>query len=97
MPAYSFKLYITGRTPRSESALSNLRHLCESQVPDRHRIEVIDALERPDLAEEARILATPTVVRLEPSPQLWVIGDLSDHGRAAAYLGLPGTEAGGTP
>jgi circadian clock protein KaiB len=85
---YSFRLYVAGRTARSKAAVSNLRFLCECHLASRYEIEVIDAIERPDLAEEARILATPTVVRLEPAPQLRVIGDLSDHGRAADILGL---------
>jgi circadian clock protein KaiB len=89
MTDYSFRLYVAGQTARSQAAISNLRFLCESRLPSRYVIEVIDAVERPDLAEQARILATPTVIRLEPLPQLRVIGDLSDHGRAAAVLGLP--------
>jgi circadian clock protein KaiB len=88
MTDYSFRLYVAGRTARSQAAVSNLHFLCESHLPSRYEIEVIDAIERPDLVEEARILATPTVVRLEPAPQLRVIGDLSDHGRAADILGL---------
>lgn len=90
MTDFSFRLYVAGRTDRSQAALANLRILCESRRPRRYEIEVIDTLERPDLAEEARILATPTVVRLEPLPELRVIGDLSDHCRAAVVLGLTG-------
>ncbi|MDN3351501.1 circadian clock KaiB family protein [Actinomadura sp. DC4] len=93
MTDYSFRLYIAGRTARSQAAVSNLRFLCESHLPKGYEIEVIDAIERPDLAEQERILATPTVVRLEPAPQLRVIGDLSDHGRAADVLGL--SDSGG--
>jgi circadian clock protein KaiB len=89
---YAFRLYVAGRTARSQAAVSNLRFLCESHLACRYEIEVIDAAERPDLAEEARVLATPTVVRLEPLPQLRVIGDLSDHGRAAAFLGMPDSD-----
>jgi circadian clock protein KaiB len=85
---YSFRLYVAGRTARSQAAVSNLRFLCESHLPSRYEIEVVDAIERPDLADEARILATPTVVRLRPAPQLRVVGDLSDHHRAADALGL---------
>lgn len=89
MTDYAFRLYIAGRTARSQAAIANLRLLCDSRLPDRYEIEIIDAVERPDLAEAARILATPTVVRLRPQPGLRVIGDLSDHGRAADVLGLP--------
>ncbi|GAA4488457.1 circadian clock KaiB family protein [Actinoallomurus oryzae] len=86
---YSFRLYVAGRTARSQAAESNLRLLCEARLAC-HVIEIIDVTERPDQAEEARILATPTVIRLTPPPQLRVVGDLSDHERAAAVLGLPG-------
>ncbi|MER5391760.1 circadian clock KaiB family protein [Saccharopolyspora sp. NPDC002686] len=84
---------MAGQTERSQAAVANLRLLCESMVPGRYELEVIDAAERPDVAAEERILATPTVVRLAPLPQRRVIGDLSDHSRAAAALGLPEADA----
>jgi circadian clock protein KaiB len=86
---YSFRLYVTGDTERSQTAELNLRFLCDSRVSGSYEVEVVDASEHPDLAEDGRILATPTVVRLAPLPQRRVIGDLSDHGRAAVALGLP--------
>jgi circadian clock protein KaiB len=67
----------------------NLRSLCENHLSGRYQLEVVDAAERPDLAEDERILATPTVIRLAPLPQRRVIGDLSDHLRTAAALGFP--------
>ncbi len=87
--AYSFRLYVAGQTERSQAAEANLRALCESRVSGGYELEVVDATEQPGLAEEQRILATPTVVRLAPLPQRRVIGDLSDHQRAAYALGLP--------
>ncbi|WP_285775600.1 circadian clock KaiB family protein [Microtetraspora sp. NBRC 13810] len=89
MIRYSFQLYVAGDTARSKSAEANLRFLCDSLFPGTYEVEVIDTSQRPDLAEQAWILATPTVIRLAPSPQRRVIGDLSDHGRAAIALGLP--------
>ena len=89
---YSFLLYVAGNTERSKAAEANLRFLCDALVPRTYEVEVIDAAERPDLAEERSVLATPTVVRLAPPPQRRVIGDLSDHGRAAVALGLPNHE-----
>jgi circadian clock protein KaiB len=86
---YSFRLYVAGQTERSQTALANLRVLCEAVLPGRYELEVVDVVEQPGRAEEQRILATPTVVRLAPSPQRRVIGDLSDHRRAALALGLP--------
>lgn len=89
MTRFAFRLYIAGQTERSVAAVANLRMLCESVVPGGYELEVVDAAEHPDLAEEQRILVTPTVLRLAPSPQRRVIGDLSDHRRAARALGLP--------
>lgn len=56
---------------------------------DDHEIHVIDVLDQPELAEEERILATPTVIRLVPLPCRRVVGDLSDHRAAALALDLP--------
>jgi len=89
LTTYCFCLYVAGRTERSQVAEANLRALCESRAPGSYNLEVIDAAERPDSAEEQRILATPTVIRTAPLPQRRVIGDLSDHRRAALALGLP--------
>jgi circadian clock protein KaiB len=66
-----------------------MRLLCDSRLPGGYELEIIDTLERPDLAEGDSILIAPTVVRVEPKPQRRVYGDLSDHARAVAALGLP--------
>ena len=89
MSSFVFRLYVAGQTERSQAAEANLRALCESRLPGGYELEVIDAAEQPARAEEQRILATPTVVRLAPLPQRRVIGDLSDERRAASALGLP--------
>ncbi|MFE0173813.1 circadian clock KaiB family protein [Streptomyces sp. NPDC059002] len=86
---YAFTLYVAGATERSDAARSNLLTLCESRIVDGYEITVIDVVDRPELAEENRILATPTVIRLAPLPHRRVIGDLSDQRRAALALGLP--------
>ena len=93
MTNYSFKLYVTGETARSRQAVANLRALCEARVANNYEIEVVDVLERPDLAEEDRVIATPTVIRLAPLPRRRVIGDLPDPSLVATALDLPETQA----
>ena len=39
---YSFRLFVAGRTERSSAAEANLRALCESHVPGRFDIEVVE-------------------------------------------------------
>ncbi len=78
MSKYLLKLYVTGQTPRSYRAIENLRRLCETELRDQYEMHVIDVLERPQLAEDEKILATPTVVKELPAPIRRIIGDLSD-------------------
>jgi circadian clock protein KaiB len=91
---YSFKVYITGETARSSAAVANLRALCEARVAGLYELEVVDVLERPDLAEDDRIIATPAVIRLAPLPRRRVIGDLSDPSLAATALDFPDSQVG---
>ena len=86
MHKYVFRLYITGRTPASDAALSNLRRICELDLRAEYEIEVIDVLERPQLAEDEKILLTPTLVREHPLPTRRIVGDLSN--RQMVLLGL---------
>ncbi|MGH3309644.1 MAG: circadian clock KaiB family protein [Streptomyces sp.] len=90
MAGYAFRLYVAGQSERSSAAEANLRALAGARLPGGYELEVVDVVAQPGLAEEQRILATPTVVRLMPLPQLRVIGDLSDPPRVANALGLPG-------
>lgn len=90
--SYRFRLYVAGQTERTRAAMVNMRRLCESRLAGRYELEVVDTLERPDVAEVDAILIAPTVVRLEPLPQRRVFGDLSDHPRVVAALGLPDWE-----
>ncbi len=85
---YLLKLYVTGQTPRSLRAIANLRALCEEELKGEYEMVVIDVLERPQLAEDEKILATPTVVKELPTPIRRIIGDLSDSERVLLGLDL---------
>ncbi len=76
---FTLKLYVTGRTSRSEQAIGTLRRICREELEGRYDLAVIDILEHPKLAEEDKILATPTVIRELPLPIRTIIGDLSDE------------------
>jgi circadian clock protein KaiB len=81
-------LYVTGRTSRSERAIANLQRIVHrTKMPD-YELSVVDVLEQPHLAEEERIIATPTLVKSSPSPVRRIIGDLSDVDEVALRLGL---------
>lgn len=88
MKQYVLRLFINGRTSRSLRAIENLRSICEQELAGRYDLSVIDVLERPEVAEEEKILATPALVREVPPPRRRIIGDLSDRERVLQGLDL---------
>jgi len=65
---WELKLYIAGKTSKSVLALKNLKKYCEDHLKGKYRIEVIDLIKRPQLAEGDQIFAVPTLVRRFPEP-----------------------------
>ena len=85
---FLLRLYVAGQTPKSLTAFANLRKICETHLAGRYEIEVIDLLERPQLARGDEIIAIPTLVRKLPEPITKLIGDLSDTERVLVGLQL---------
>lgn len=83
---FAFKLYITGHTPASERAVVNLRRICDREFGDACNVAIIDVLEYPQLAEDEKILATPTLIKELPPPCRRIIGDLSDEKKFLSKL-----------
>ena len=85
---WQLRLYVAGETERSTAALDNLRKICEEHLAGKYSIEVIDLLERPQLAKGEQIVAIPTLVRKLPQPVRKIIGDLSNRERVLIGLDL---------
>jgi circadian clock protein KaiB len=75
---WQLRLYVMDSTPKSQTAFSNLKQICETHLKGRYRITVIDLLKHPHLAKGDQILAIPTVVRLLPKPVRTIIGSLTN-------------------
>jgi len=88
MNRFVLKLFITGQTPRSERAIQNLKRICEVDLKGQYEMIIIDVLERPQLAEDEKILATPTLIKALPAPLRRIIGDLNDREKVLAGLDL---------
>ena len=85
---YSFRLYVTGASPGSSRAIALIKEFCEQFLKGRYRLEVVDVYQQPALADEERILATPTLVRTSPLPLRRIVGNLADPQRLQAGLGI---------
>jgi circadian clock protein KaiB len=85
---WELRLYIAGKTAKSVTALQNLKKYCEEHLRDKYVIEVIDLLEKPQLAEGDQILAIPTLVKKVPEPIRKIIGDLSNEEKVLVGLNI---------
>jgi len=82
------KLYVTGKTANSQAAIKNLNDILEREPKDLYTLDVIDVSENPQAAEEDKILATPTLIKISPEPPRRIIGDLSDKKKVLLGLNL---------
>jgi circadian clock protein KaiB len=90
---YVLRLYVTGATPRSMRAISNIRKICEQYLAGRYDLEVVDIAEHPVLAEGEQIIAAPTLIKKLPLPLRRFIGDMSQTDRILLGLDLRKTSA----
>ena len=74
---YVLRLYITGTTPASTRAIEKVKSVCEEHLQGRYELEVIDIYQTPALAKDHQIIATPTLIKVLPTPLRRFIGDLS--------------------
>ncbi len=93
MPDYLFELYVAGTGIRSRAAVETLTTMCDERLAGRYGLEVIDVLVDPERAERAKILATPTLLRRKPAPDIRIIGDLTLTRSVLAKLGVPAAGA----
>jgi circadian clock protein KaiB len=85
---WELRLYVAGKTQTSMTALKNLQKYCEEYMPGEYKIEIIDLLKTPQLAEGDQIFAVPTLVRKVPVPIRKIIGDLSNEEKVLVGLNI---------
>ena len=85
---YVLKLYVTGLTPRSQDAVKNLKKILNEDYKGVYSLRMIDVVKHPNLAEDDKILATPTLIKILPPPVRRIIGDLSNKEKVLLGLDL---------
>jgi circadian clock protein KaiB len=84
-----FELYVAGEGLRSRAAVETVTAMCDERLSGRYDLVVIDVLVDTERAERAKILATPTLLRRLPLPDVRIIGDLTLTRRVLTMLGVP--------
>lgn len=85
---YDLKLYVFGKTGRSESAIRTLQQICATHLLNKCHLEIVDLADTPGAGQQDCILATPTLIRKKPTPEYRIIGDLSETAKVLSSLGI---------
>lgn len=83
-------LFVAGDEPNSKQAKDNLKRICDSHLNGRCQNKIIDVLEDYQTALEHKVLVIPTLILVEPLPQVRIIGNLSDTKKVFQALRLTG-------
>jgi circadian clock protein KaiB len=81
-------LYVAGYSPKSVSAITNIKKICEENLQGRYELDVIDLYQQPQLAQGEQIIAVPTLIKKLPPPLRRIIGDMSNTERVLVGLDI---------
>jgi circadian clock protein KaiB len=85
---YVLRLFVTGASPNSVRAITNLSEICKTYLAGKYSLEVIDVYQQSLLAKKEQIIALPLLVKKLPLPERRLIGDLSDTQKVLKGLGI---------
>jgi circadian clock protein KaiB len=75
---YVMRLFVTGASPNSARAISNLKKICEEYLKDSYELEIVDVYQHPIVAMNEQLIALPMLVKISPGMERRLIGDMSD-------------------
>ena len=85
---YVLRLFVTGATPNSVRAITNIKQICDEHLKERYSLEIIDVYQQAEIAEQEQLIALPLLIKKAPLPERRMIGDLSDTEKVLKGLGL---------
>jgi len=88
---YILRLFVTGASPNSSRAITNLKEICETHLKGNYKLEIVDVYQQPLIAENEQIIALPLLIKKSPSPERRLIGDMSDIEKVLRGLNLSDT------
>jgi circadian clock protein KaiB len=85
---YQLRLFVTGASPNSSRAISNLKNICETYLKGKYELEIIDIYQQPLIATDEQIIALPMLIKKFPFPERRLIGDMSDLNKVLKGLSI---------
>lgn len=74
----SLKLFVTGVSPNSSKAVSNLKNICDQYIDSKYDLEIIDVYQQPLKTKQDQVIALPMLLKFSRLPVKKLTGDLSD-------------------
>jgi circadian clock protein KaiB len=88
MPTYLFRLYVSGNSSRSATAIASVRRICEQYLAGHYELEVVDVYQQPQETKSAQVIAVPTLIKEFPLPAQRFVGDMSKTEKIVVGLRL---------
>jgi circadian clock protein KaiB len=85
---FILRLFVTGASPNSIRAISNIKQLCEQHIKEQYSLEIIDIYQDAAIAEKEQLIALPLLIKKRPLPERRLIGDMSDNAKVLRGLGI---------
>lgn len=85
---YILRLFVTGATPNSVRAITNLKKICDTYLKGRYELEIIDIFQQPLPAKEEQVIAVPLLIKKFPLPERKLVGDMSNKEKVLKGLGI---------
>jgi circadian clock protein KaiB len=82
------RLYVSSHSPAGPAIEQSVRALSERLPAGLVELEVIDVFDEPRRAQEDRVIATPTLIKVQPAPELRLIGAIEDPDAVLRHLVL---------
>jgi circadian clock protein KaiB len=86
--ALSLRLFVAGGSPDSAIAIANLEALFPNHESSPVEIEIVDVQREPARAARDRIMVTPTLLKVSPSPTCRILGNLKNRDALLHVLGI---------
>jgi circadian clock protein KaiB len=86
---FQLRLFVTGASPNSLRAITNLKEICETHLKNRYVLDIIDVHQQPLIAMEEQIVALPLLIKKAPGSIRRLIGDMSNVAKVLHGLNLP--------
>ncbi|TCC98060.1 circadian clock KaiB family protein [Pedobacter psychroterrae] len=85
---YYLILFITGASPNSVRAISNIKSICEKYLKGNYILEIVDVYKSPEIAQKEQIVALPTLIKKKPEMERRLVGDMSETEKVMRGLGI---------